>query len=234
MCMSGSRPAGVVPVAERHHRAAGAGHGRARSAVRAEQLAAARLLAAAGDVPRDDGPAAHPRALLHQPRRPRRPAHDCQGARAAIGSSTCFRRSTARSAGSWRRSLHHRSDRRRRPATLPRTAWPGTVGTLLDGGHLRGRLRRVPVDLVAACWCRSPGRLSHDVWPRVRHRVPSGVAVRHRHFRVAAVAGDGDPGRCRRSSPQQVDICILVGLGVRDRRQHLLSDVPARDLVDAA
>ena len=31
------------------------------------RLAAADLLAAAGDVPGDDGPAAHPRPLLHQP-----------------------------------------------------------------------------------------------------------------------------------------------------------------------
>ena len=36
-----------------------------------------------GDVPRHDGPAARRGALLHQPRRPRRPSYDARGAGAA-------------------------------------------------------------------------------------------------------------------------------------------------------
>ena len=76
------------------------------------------------------------------------------------------------------------------------------------------------------------GTFSHDVWPRLRDSVPSGVAMRRMHFRVAAagamvipallalVAAAGrhlDPGR----------------LGVRARGEFVLPDVPARDLVVA-
>ena len=43
--------------------------------VRRRPTACSALLAADRDVPGHDGPAARPRALLHQPRRPRRPPH---------------------------------------------------------------------------------------------------------------------------------------------------------------
>ena len=66
-------PAGVLRPATRHSGAGGGGDRRPdRRRVVAPglgvgpRLAAADLLAAAGDVPGDDGPAAHPRPLLHQ------------------------------------------------------------------------------------------------------------------------------------------------------------------------
>ena len=80
-----------------HRRAARLGVGEARLRQR-RRVAAVRLLAADRDVPRHDGAAAHPGALLHQPRRARR-----RGARpcACSGCSACSTRSppsTARSA----------------------------------------------------------------------------------------------------------------------------------------
>ena len=64
------------------------------------QLATARLLAAGGDVPGDDGAAAHPRPLLHQPRRARRPSYDRPRDQPPRPVLRIPRRSTARSGGS--------------------------------------------------------------------------------------------------------------------------------------
>ncbi len=72
------------------------------------------LLADHRDVPRHHGAAARGGPLLHQPRRPGGPPYDARGARPARRSSTCCRRSTARSAGSTRPSW---------PAPGARTRW---------------------------------------------------------------------------------------------------------------
>ena len=116
--------------------------------------------------------------------------------------------------------------------TLPRIAWPGTVGTLLTAITCAGAFAAF-LSTSSGLLVSLAGTLSHDVWPRVRHRVPSGVAFRRRHFRVAAVGGDGDPGAAG-AGRRAGRYLAARRLGVRDRRQHLLPDVPARDLVDAA
>ena len=67
-------------------------------------LARVRVLAAAGHLPGDDGPAAHPRALLHQPGRAGGAAHHGPRARAAGALLRVSRRSTGRSGGCWCRS----------------------------------------------------------------------------------------------------------------------------------
>ncbi len=93
--------------------------------------------------------------------------------------------------------------------TLPRIAWPGTVGTLLTAVTCAGAFAAF-LSTSSGLLVSLAGTLSHDVWPRVRHRVPSGVTVRHRHFRVAAVGAMVIPALLALVA-QQVDISILVG-----------------------
>jgi Na+(H+)/acetate symporter ActP len=54
------------------------------------------------------------------------------------------------------------------------------------------------------------GTISHDIWPRVRGEVPSRVAVRRLHFRVAAVAAMLLPATIALFA-RAIDISILVG-----------------------
>jgi cation/acetate symporter len=93
--------------------------------------------------------------------------------------------------------------------TLPRIAWPGTVGTLLTAVTCAGAFAAF-LSTSSGLLVSLAGTLSHDVWPRVRHRVPSGVAVRHRQFRVAAVGAMVIPALLALVA-EQVDISILVG-----------------------
>ena len=92
---------------------------------------------------------------------------------------------------------------------LPRIAWPGTVGTLLTAVTCAGAFAAF-LSTSSGLLVSLAGTLSHDVWPRVRHRVPSGVAFRRRHFRVAAVAAMVIPALLALVA-EQVDISLLVG-----------------------
>ncbi len=92
---------------------------------------------------------------------------------------------------------------------LPRIAWPGTVGTLLTAITCAGAFAAF-LSTSSGLLVSLAGTLSHDVWPRVRHRVPSGVAFRRRHFRVAAVAAMVIPALLALVA-EQVDISLLVG-----------------------
>ena len=83
-------------------------------------LAGLRLLAAAGHLPGHDGPAAHPRPLLHEPRRAGGTAHHGQRARPARRSSTRSRSCTARSAGCSCPSSTSRASHRLRGAAIAR------------------------------------------------------------------------------------------------------------------
>ena len=93
--------------------------------------------------------------------------------------------------------------------TLPRIAWPGTVGTMLTAVTCAGAFAAF-LSTSSGLLVSLAGTLSHDVWPRLRHRVPSGVAIRRRHFRVAAVGAMVIPALLALVA-QQVDISILVG-----------------------
>ena len=84
--------------------------------------------------------------------------------------------------------------------TLPRAAWPGTVGTILTAITCAGAFAAF-LSTSSGLLVSLAGTISHDVWPRLRRALPSGVAARRRHFRVAAVGGDGDPGADRAVRP---------------------------------
>lgn len=93
--------------------------------------------------------------------------------------------------------------------TLPRVAWPGTAGTVLTAVTCAGAFAAF-LSSSSGLLVSLAGTLSHDVWPRVRHRVPSGVAVRRRQFRVAAVAAMVLPALLALLA-RRIDIAILVG-----------------------
>jgi Na+(H+)/acetate symporter ActP len=93
--------------------------------------------------------------------------------------------------------------------TLPRTAWPGTVGTLLTAVTCAGAFAAF-LSTSSGLLVSLAGTLSHDVWPRVRREVPAGVAARRLHFRVAAVAAMLVPAALALFA-RGVDISILVG-----------------------
>ncbi len=91
------------------------------------------LLADHRDVPRHHGAAARGRALLHQPRRPGGPPYDAGGARRCSASSTCCRRSTARSAAIYAPELATSGRSDALVLELPRLMVAGLAGELLTG-----------------------------------------------------------------------------------------------------
>jgi Na+(H+)/acetate symporter ActP len=93
--------------------------------------------------------------------------------------------------------------------TLPRIAWPGTAGTLLTALTCAGAFAAF-LSTSSGLLVSLAGTISHDVWPRVRHERPSGVAARRRHFRVAAVLAMVLPALLALIA-RQIDISILVG-----------------------
>ena len=82
-------------------------------------------------VPRHDGAAARARALLHQPRRHRRPSHHRHGHRPARRLLPAARRSTARSAGWPTRRSRRACGSDTIVLRLPETLLPGLGGQLL-------------------------------------------------------------------------------------------------------
>jgi cation/acetate symporter len=93
--------------------------------------------------------------------------------------------------------------------TLPRDAWPGTAGTILTAITCAGAFAAF-LSTSSGLLVSIAGTVSHDVWPRVRHSVPSGVAARRRHFRTAAAVAMVIPALVALFA-RGVDISILVG-----------------------
>jgi Na+(H+)/acetate symporter ActP len=93
--------------------------------------------------------------------------------------------------------------------TLPHAAWPGTAGTILTAVTCAGAFAAF-LSTSSGLLVSLAGTLSHDVWPRVRHAVPSGVATRRRHFRTAAAGAMVIPSLIALFA-RGVDISILVG-----------------------
>ncbi len=93
--------------------------------------------------------------------------------------------------------------------TLPRDAWPGTAGTILTAIACAGAFAAF-LSTSSGLLVSLAGTFSHDVWPRLQHSAPAGVAARRRHFRVAAVGAMLLPGLLALVA-QGVDISILVG-----------------------
>jgi Na+(H+)/acetate symporter ActP len=93
--------------------------------------------------------------------------------------------------------------------TLPHTAWPGAGGTILTAVTCAGAFAAFLSTSSGLCVSLA-GTFSHDVWPRLRHTVPSGMAARRRHFRVAAAGAMVLPALLALIA-RGVDISILVG-----------------------
>ncbi len=93
--------------------------------------------------------------------------------------------------------------------TLPRIAWPGTVGTVLTAITCAGAFAAF-LSTSSGLLVSLAGTISHDIWPRMRGEVPARVAVRRLHFRLAAVAAMVLPGVLALFA-RAIDISILVG-----------------------
>ncbi len=93
--------------------------------------------------------------------------------------------------------------------TLPHTAWPGTAGTILTAVTCAGAFAAF-LSTSSGLLVSLAGTFSHDVWPRLRRTVPSRVAARRLHFRLAALGGMVIPSLLALTA-QQIDISILVG-----------------------
>ncbi len=135
-------PGAVVPVADGIDAQTGEEWARPVDRVR-RFVAGVRLLAAAGHVPRHDGPAAHPRPLLHEPGRPGGAAHD---------------RARARPAGSVLRV----------PGRLRRARPRARAGAVPDRRDRLGRAARCRRRRGRACRARSSAR-----WSRRARSPPS-------------------------------------------------------------
>jgi cation/acetate symporter len=92
---------------------------------------------------------------------------------------------------------------------LPRIAWPGTAGTVLTAITCAGAFAAF-LSTSSGLLVSLAGTFSHDVWPRLRHTVPSRVALRRLHFRLAALNGMVIPSLLALVA-RGVDISILVG-----------------------
>ena len=93
--------------------------------------------------------------------------------------------------------------------TLPRTAWPGTVGTLLTALTCAGAFAAFLSTSSGLCVSLA-GTISHDVWPRLARERSKGVAQRRWRFRVAAVGSMVIPVVFALYA-RSIDISILVG-----------------------
>jgi cation/acetate symporter len=93
--------------------------------------------------------------------------------------------------------------------TLPRAAWPGTVGTLLGALTAAGAFAAF-LSTSSGLLVSLAGTISHDVWPRLRRETAGGGAVRRSRFRVAALGAMVVPALLALLA-ESVDISILVG-----------------------
>ena len=112
---------------------------------------------------------------------------------------------------------------------LPQAAWPGTVGNVLGAVTAAGAFAAF-LSTSSGLLVSISGTISHDVWPRLARESATTSAIRRRRFRIAAALGHGraDHRRLLRTGDRHRP---ARGVGVRAGRQHLLSAVPARDLV---
>jgi Na+(H+)/acetate symporter ActP len=92
---------------------------------------------------------------------------------------------------------------------LPGLAWPGTVGAILGALVAAGAFAAF-LSTSSGLLVSLAGTLSHDVWPRLAHEKPTGVAVRRLRFQVAAAGAIIIPAALALVA-QSVDISILVG-----------------------
>jgi cation/acetate symporter len=93
--------------------------------------------------------------------------------------------------------------------TLPRAAWPGTVGTLLGALTAAGAFAAF-LSTSSGLLVSLAGTISHDVWPRLRRETAGGVSLRRIRFRVAALGAMVAPALLALLA-RSVDISILVG-----------------------
>ncbi len=93
--------------------------------------------------------------------------------------------------------------------TLPRLAWPGTMGTLLTAIICAGAFAAF-LSTSSGLLVSLAGTISHDLWPRLRHGARGTVAIRRRHFRAAAVGAMIIPAVLALFA-RGIDISVLVG-----------------------
>ena len=210
----------------RHRRADRRGVGAAGHRVR-RFVAGVRLLAAAGHVPRHDGPAAHPRSLLHEPGRPGGAAYDGARARPAgivLRVPGRLRRARPRAGAG---AVPDRPDRLGRAAAAGGGV-AGPAGRDPRSTGRGGRVRRLHVDGVRPDGVGSGHDLVRPLAARAGARggaaqaVPAGRAAR----RARA-------GRARARRPRARHLGARR-LGVRARGEHVLPAAPARNLVGGA
>ena len=116
--------------------------------------------------------------------------------------------------------------------TLPHAAWPGTVGTVLGALTAAGAFAAF-LSTSSGLLVSLAGTISHDIWPRLRREPDRRRVGPARALPRGRAGGDGRAGAVgpagaagRHLHPRRV--------GVRDRRQHVLPDVPAGGVVDPA
>jgi cation/acetate symporter len=93
--------------------------------------------------------------------------------------------------------------------SLPKEAWPGTVGTLLGALTAAGAFAAF-LSTSSGLLVSLAGTISHDIWPRVRREPPTGFSVRRWRFRAAALCAMVIPALLALLA-QSIDISILVG-----------------------
>ena len=198
-------PAGTaVPVAEGTD--AQRGEDWARAGLRhGRRLAAVRLLAADRDVPRDDGAAAHPRPLLHEPRRPGRAPHDRARARAARPLLRVPGRLRRARPGARARALPDRARPTRSCCGCPRRPGRGSAASCSARSSRRARSRR-SCRPRRACSSRSPARSTHDFGRGVARDAARGGAA----SALAALGAMVVPALLALVA-RELDISVLVG-----------------------
>jgi Na+(H+)/acetate symporter ActP len=92
---------------------------------------------------------------------------------------------------------------------LPQAAWPGTVGNVLGAITAAGAFAAF-LSTSSGLLVSISGTISHDVWPRMTRESANTSAIRHRRFRVAAVAGMVVPVTVALFA-EGIDISLLVG-----------------------
>jgi cation/acetate symporter len=93
--------------------------------------------------------------------------------------------------------------------TLPRAAWPGTVGELLGAFTAAGAFAAF-LSTSSGLLVSLAGTISHDVWPRLRREPSTGISLRRTRFRVSALGAMVVPALLALAA-KSIDISILVG-----------------------